>query len=141
MVETSSFIVSLVFSSCVFVLLFGVYIVTSRRPGNAVIYHPLRLLREEDVGAILQKRGPFSWATEAWSATEDDLVDAAGLDATVYLHLFTAGNYVAIQSLPRHSRLHLHNAGHHSWTRKTSSKQFSNHFKCFVWVMPIASMH
>lgn len=91
MVETSSFIVSLVFSSCVFVLLFGVYVVTSRRPGNAVIYHPLRLLRGEDAGAILQARGPFTWATEAWKATEDDIADAAGLDATVYLHLFTAG--------------------------------------------------
>lgn len=91
MVQTSSFIVSLVFSSCVFVLLYGVYIVTSRRPGNAVIYHPLRLLRDEDVFAILRARGPFSWAWEAWKASEDDIVDAAGLDAAIYLHLFTAG--------------------------------------------------
>lgn len=93
MVETTSFIVSLAFSSGVFVLLLGVYIVTSRRPGNAVIYHPLRLLRGEDVGAIMQGRGLFSWAMEAWKATEDEIVDVAGLDAAVYLHLFTAGTH------------------------------------------------
>lgn len=106
MVETSSFVVSLLFSSCVFVTLFGVYIVTSRRPGNAVIYHPLRVLRGEDVGAILQGRGPFSWATEAWKASEDEVVDAAGLDAAVYLHLFTTGMCLSAQSSPRNSHPH-----------------------------------
>jgi hypothetical protein len=75
-----------------------VYIVTSRRPGNAVVYHPLRLLRDEDVGAILRARGPFSWALEAWKASEDDIVDAAGLDAAIYLHLFTAALEIIVLS-------------------------------------------
>jgi hypothetical protein len=91
MVATSSFIISLVFSSCVLVLLLGLYVVASRRAGNAVVYHPLRVLRGEDPATILKGRGPFSWAFEAWKATESELVDAAGLDATVYLHLFHAG--------------------------------------------------
>ncbi|KAG0592601.1 hypothetical protein KC19_1G265900 [Ceratodon purpureus] len=98
MVTTSSFVISLVFSSSCLVVLFGVYVFTSRRPGNAVIYHPLRVLRGEDPGIILKGRGPFSWAFDAWKATESDLVDAAGLDATVYLHLFHAALQIIVLS-------------------------------------------
>lgn len=91
MATTSSFITSLVTSFVIFCLLMIVYAILSRRPGNAVIYYPLRILRGEDGPALAKRRGMFSWVTESLKASEDDIVAVAGLDAAVYMHLFTAG--------------------------------------------------
>lgn len=92
MASQASFITSLITSFVVFVILMLLYAILSRRPGNAVIYYPLRILRGEDGTVVAKRRKPFSWAIDAFKAKEDDIVAAAGLDAAVYLHLFTAGN-------------------------------------------------
>lgn len=67
-----------------------VYFILSRRPGNAPVYYPLRILRGEDGAVAAKRRGPFSWITESYRATDAEIVAAAGLDAAVYIHLFTA---------------------------------------------------
>ncbi|KAG0616625.1 hypothetical protein M758_5G129300 [Ceratodon purpureus] len=90
MVQQASFITSLVTSCVVFLVLNLVYIILHRRPGNAVIYYPLRLLRGEDAATVAKRHGAFTWIVESFRATEDDIVAAGGLDAAVYMHLFTA---------------------------------------------------
>jgi hypothetical protein len=87
MATTGSFITSLTTSFLIFCLLLIVYAILSRRPGNAVVYYPGRILRAK-------KRGMFSWVKDAYRASEDEIVAVAGLDAAVYMHLFTAGNNV-----------------------------------------------
>lgn len=94
MATQSSFITSLVTSLIVFLVLWLVYAILSRRPGNAVIYYPLRVLRGEDGPTVAKRRGgAFAWVREAFKAKEDDIVATAGLDAAVYMHLFTAGMF------------------------------------------------
>lgn len=90
MTATSAFITSLVTSFLVFLVLFVVYLFLSRRPGNFHIYYPIRALHGE--GPFGSKRGRFQWAIDAFKATDEELVAVAGLDATVYIHLFTTGN-------------------------------------------------
>ena len=89
MTTTASFVTSLLTSFIVFCVLLVVFLILSRRPGNFNIYYPLRVLRGE--GPFAKKRGAFGWIKEAYQATEEDLVAIAGLDATVYIHLFTTG--------------------------------------------------
>lgn len=96
MATTASFITSLVTSFAIFCLLMVVYAILSRRAGNAVVYYPLRILKGEDGPVLAKRRKLFSWAIEAFKAKEDDIVAAAGLDAAVYMHLFTAGNHRAL---------------------------------------------
>jgi len=91
MVAQASFITSLVTSFVVFCILILAYAILSRRPENAVVYYPLRVLRGEDGAALAKRRGPLAWIIESFKATDDDIVAAAGLDAAVYMHLFTAG--------------------------------------------------
>lgn len=92
MVEQASFITSLVTSFVIFCILLVLYSILRQRPGNALIYYPLRILRGEDGPTVVAKhRGPFTWIVESFKATEDDIVAAGGLDAAVYMHLFTAG--------------------------------------------------
>lgn len=91
MVAQASFITSLVTSFVVFCILILAYCILSRRPENAVVYYPLRVLRGEDGAALAKRRGPLAWIVESFKATDDDIVAAAGLDAAVYMHLFTAG--------------------------------------------------
>lgn len=92
MTTTASFITSLLTSFIVFCVLLVVFAILSRRPGNFNIYYPLRVLRGE--GPFAKKRGAFGWIKEAYLASEEDLVAIAGLDATVYIHLFTTGMHV-----------------------------------------------
>lgn len=91
MTAISSFITSLATSFVVFVILVLLFLILSRRPGNAHIYYPLRALRGEL--PLSKRRGVFTWAIEAFKVSEKELVARAGLDATVYIHLFTAGKY------------------------------------------------
>jgi hypothetical protein len=90
MTATSAFITSLVTSFLVFLVLFVVYLFLSRKPGNFHVYYPIRALHGE--GPFGSKRGRFQWAIDAFKATDEELVAVAGLDATVYVHLFTTGN-------------------------------------------------
>lgn len=99
MATQSSFITSLVTSLIVFLVLWLVYAILSRRPGNAVIYYPLRVLRGEDGPTVAKRRGgAFAWVREAFKAKEDDIVATAGLDAAVYMHLFTAAFQIILIS-------------------------------------------
>lgn len=91
MTANSAFVTNLVISFLVFVFLFFVFLILSRRPGNFHVYFPLRALRGE--GPFGNKRGPFQWAIDAFKATEEELVAVAGLDATVYINLFTTGTH------------------------------------------------
>lgn len=99
MVEQASFITSLVTSFVVFCILLVAYAILSRRPGNAVIYYPLNILRGEDPAALVKRRSPISWITDSFKASEADIVRAGGLDAAVYMHLFTAGTILIDRSL------------------------------------------
>lgn len=98
MATDSSFVTSLVTSFIVFCILLVVYAILSKRPGNAVVYYPLRILRGEDGPAVVKRRGMFSWVTDSFRASEDDIVAAAGLDAAVYMHLFTAALEIMVLS-------------------------------------------
>ncbi|KAG0617408.1 hypothetical protein M758_5G188100 [Ceratodon purpureus] len=98
MATTGSFITSLVTSFVIFCILLIVYAILSRRPGNAVIYYPLRILRGEDGPAVVKRRGMFSWVLDSFKASEDDIVAVAGLDAAVYMHLFTAALEIVVLS-------------------------------------------
>ena len=57
-----------------------------------MVYYPGRILRGENGPELAKKRGMFSWVKDAYRASEDEIVAVAGLDAAVYMHLFTAGN-------------------------------------------------
>jgi len=96
MTTTASFITSLLTSFIVFCVLLVVFAILSRRPGNFNIYYPLRVLRGE--GPFAKKRGAFGWIKEAYLASEEDLVAIAGLDATVYIHLFTTALKIIVLS-------------------------------------------
>jgi hypothetical protein len=98
MVEQASFITSLVTSFVVFCILLVAYSILSRRPGNAVIYYPLSILRGEDAAALVKRRSPISWITDSFKASEADIVAAGGLDAAVYMHLFTAALQIILLS-------------------------------------------
>lgn len=89
MTATAAFVTSLVISFVIFVVLFLLFLILSRRPGNFHVYHPLRALRGE--GPFGNKYGPFQWAIDAFRVTDEQLVAAAGLDAVVYVNLFTTG--------------------------------------------------
>lgn len=105
MVQQASFITSLVTSFVVFCILMLVYVILHRRPGNAVIYYPLRLLRGEDPATVAKRHGAFSWIIDPIKATEDDIVATGGLDAAVYMQLFTAGIIPIFHTSSHHPRV------------------------------------
>lgn len=80
--NVSGFITSLVTSFIIFVVLLILRGLLCRRPSNAVIYYPAKILNN-----ITPPSNPgfFSWITEAYSASEDYVVQHAGLDAAVYI--------------------------------------------------------
>ncbi|WOL07883.1 hypothetical protein Cni_G16632 [Canna indica] len=84
--DFSSFITSLGTSFVIFVVLMVVFTWLQRKPGNAVIYYPNRILRGLDpLEGRTRTRNPLAWIKEAVLASEADVIDAAGVDAAVYL--------------------------------------------------------
>ncbi|XP_008784823.2 CSC1-like protein ERD4 [Phoenix dactylifera] len=84
--DFNSFLTSLGTSFLIFVVLMLLFAWLSRRPGNEVVYYPNRVLRGLDAWEGRRRtRNPFAWIQEAFSATEADVVEAAGVDAAVYL--------------------------------------------------------
>ncbi|KAF3774340.1 CSC1-like protein [Nymphaea thermarum] len=81
--DTSSFLTSLLTSFLIFVVLVLLFLYLSQKPGNEVVYFPNRILKglEPREGS----RGPFAWVRGAFGASEQELVDLAGLDAAVYI--------------------------------------------------------
>lgn len=98
MATTGSFVTSLLTSFVIFLVLILIYAILSRRPGNAVIYYPLRILRGENGPEVAKKRRFLGWAIDSFKASEDDVVAVAGLDAAIYLHLFTAALEIIVLS-------------------------------------------
>ncbi|KAG2318996.1 hypothetical protein Bca4012_054779 [Brassica carinata] len=83
--EFASFLVSLGTSAIIFVVLMFLFTWLSRRPGNAPVYYPNRILKGMDPweGSSLT-RNPFAWIREAFTSTEQDVVKLSGVDTAVY---------------------------------------------------------
>lgn len=86
--DFSSFLTSLATSFLIFVLLMFLFAWLSRKPGNAVIYYPNRILKNmspwEGNGSGSLTRNPFAWIKEAFSSSEADIIAMSGVDTAVY---------------------------------------------------------
>ncbi|KAL7211361.1 hypothetical protein ACSBR2_014275 [Camellia fascicularis] len=88
--DFSSFLTSLGTSCVIFVVLVLLFVWLSRKPGNAVVYYPNRILKGMDPfegGSIT--RNPFAWIREALSSTEQDIINMSGVDSAVYFVFLT----------------------------------------------------
>ncbi|KAK4782617.1 hypothetical protein SAY86_016719 [Trapa natans] len=83
--DLSSFVTSLTTSFLIFLVLMLLFTWLSGRPGNKFIYFPNRILKGFDpVEGGYASRNPFSWAYEAFSSTEQDIIALSGVDTAVY---------------------------------------------------------
>lgn len=78
--DFSSFVTSVGTSFLIFVVLVLLYVWLSKKPGNAVVYYPNRILR----GLDPNENGSKSWIQEALSSTEQDVISLSGVDTAVY---------------------------------------------------------
>lgn len=104
MVSVGAFVTSLLTSALIFVILVLVFVYLSRRPGNKFVYYPALIASGRDPPDATKSRGPLTWISEAYSATEEDVVAVAGLDAAIYITLFSTALkiilYTSIFALP-----------------------------------------
>lgn len=91
--EISSFVTSLVTSLLIFLILFALHAFFSKKPGNAVVYYPSKIIKNIPPPS---QTGAFSWISEAWSATEDQILHHAGLDATVYMIFLSSALWICL---------------------------------------------
>ncbi|RWW77115.1 hypothetical protein BHE74_00014765 [Ensete ventricosum] len=90
--DFSSFVTSLGTSLIIFVVLMLAFTWLKRKPGNAVIYYPNRILRGVNpLEGRTMTRNPLAWIKEAVKASEADVIAAAGVDAAVYLVFLSSG--------------------------------------------------
>ncbi|GLT59149.1 hypothetical protein SLA2020_319850 [Shorea laevis] len=83
--DFSSFVTSLVTSFVIFIVLMLLFVWLSRRPGNAVVYYPNRILKGLDPeNGRSSIRNPFAWIREALSSSEQDVINMSGVDTAVY---------------------------------------------------------
>ncbi|PON37080.1 Calcium-dependent channel [Parasponia andersonii] len=83
--DFSSFLTSLGTSFVIFLVLVLLFSWLSRKPGNAVVYYPNRILRGLDPNENGSgSRGLFGWIGEALSSTEEDVISSSGVDTAVY---------------------------------------------------------
>nr|GMD06459.1 CSC1-like protein ERD4 [Ipomoea batatas] len=90
--DFNSFLTSLGTSFVIFVVLMMLFVWLSRKPGNAVVYYPNRILKGLDPvenGSV--SRNPLSWIREALSSTEADIISMSGVDTAVYFVFLTTG--------------------------------------------------
>nr|GEW78974.1 CSC1-like protein ERD4 [Tanacetum cinerariifolium] len=75
--DLSSFITSLTTSFLIFVILMTLFAWLSTKQGNTVIYYPNRILKGLDPweGSSSRTRNPFAWIREAFSSTEQDVIN------------------------------------------------------------------
>lgn len=89
--DLNSFLTSLGTSFVIFVVLMLVFAFLSRRPGNAVVYYPNRILKGLDPadggGSLI--RNPFAWIREALASSEQDVINMSGVDTSVYFVFLT----------------------------------------------------
>ncbi|CAH9076424.1 unnamed protein product [Cuscuta epithymum] len=99
--DFSSFLTSLGTSFVIFVVLMLLFTWLSRKPGNAVVYYPNRILKGLDpVENGYATRNPFAWIREAFSSTEADIIRMSGVDTAVYfVFLTTALGILVISGL------------------------------------------
>ncbi|CAA7062349.1 unnamed protein product [Microthlaspi erraticum] len=83
--EFGAFLLSLGTSAVIFVVLMLLFTWLSRRSGNVSIYYPNRILKgmEPWEGGSLT-RNPFAWVREAFTSSEQDVVNLSGVDTAVY---------------------------------------------------------
>ncbi|VVA93071.1 unnamed protein product [Arabis nemorensis] len=83
--EFGSFLLSLGTSAVIFVVLMFLFSWLSRKEGNVSIYYPNRILKGMDPweGSSLT-RNPFAWIREAFTTSEQDVVNLSGVDTAVY---------------------------------------------------------
>jgi hypothetical protein len=90
--DFSSFLTSLGTSFLIFVVLMLLFAWLSKKPGNAVVYYPNRILKGLDpVEGGSRTRNPFAWIHEAMSASEQDVISISGFDTAVYLVFLGTG--------------------------------------------------
>ncbi|XP_009377479.2 CSC1-like protein ERD4 [Pyrus x bretschneideri] len=83
--DLSSFLTSLGTSFLIFVVLMFLFAWLSRKPGNAVVYYPNRILRGlEPWEGESRTRNPFAWIKEALYSTEQKVISMSGVDTAVY---------------------------------------------------------
>ncbi|XP_050233811.1 CSC1-like protein ERD4 [Mercurialis annua] len=89
--DFTSFLTSLGTSFLIFVILMLLFTWLSRRPGNAVVYYPNRILKGLDPweGGGSSSRNPFTWIREAFSSSEQDVINMSGVDTAVYFVFLT----------------------------------------------------
>lgn len=91
--DTSGFVTSLVTSLLIFVVLYLLHAWLSRKPGNAVVYYPSKMVKNIPPPT---GHGLFSWVGESWSATEEQILLHAGLDATVYMIFLSSALWICL---------------------------------------------
>ncbi|KAL2610803.1 hypothetical protein R1flu_022495 [Riccia fluitans] len=89
MVSVSAFITSLLTSFVIFVVLVVIFTNLSQRKSNVPVYYPALLLKGRSPPDLNVRRTPWAWIKEAWEAKEDEVAEIAGLDAIIYINLFT----------------------------------------------------
>ncbi|EXB24359.1 Uncharacterized membrane protein [Morus notabilis] len=87
--DSSSFLTSLATSFVIFIVLVLLYIWLSKKPGNAVVYYPNRILR----GLDPKDNGSKSWIHVALSSTEQDVISISGVDTAVYFVFLSTAVY------------------------------------------------
>ncbi|KDP38019.1 hypothetical protein JCGZ_04662 [Jatropha curcas] len=88
--DFSSFLTSLATSFVIFVILMLLFTWLSRKPGNAVVYYPSRILKGLDAWeGGSRTRNPLAWIWEAFSSTEQDIINVSGVDTAVYFVFLT----------------------------------------------------
>ncbi|CAM6020246.1 unnamed protein product [Sphagnum balticum] len=106
--DYSAFITSLLTSFAIFCLLVLVYTVLSRWPMNYNIYYCSRILSGSGPPPLPPRSrfvwNPFAWIKEAFIATDVQLAETAGLDATIYINFFSTAleifGYSALFCMP-----------------------------------------
>ncbi|XP_060178973.1 CSC1-like protein ERD4 [Lycium barbarum] len=96
-----SFLTSLATSFIIFVVLMLLFTWLSRKPGNAEVYYPNRILKGMNpVEGGYMARNPFAWIREAMSSSETDIINMSGVDTAVYfVFLGTALGIFAFSAL------------------------------------------
>lgn len=94
--DLSSFITSLATSFIIFLILMLLFTWLSRKPGNAVVYYPNRILKDLDPWeGGSGSRNPFAWIKEVMSAKESDIIKMSGLDSAVYFVFLSTSSFSA----------------------------------------------
>ncbi|KAH7427494.1 hypothetical protein KP509_10G046800 [Ceratopteris richardii] len=91
--DISGFVTSIITSLSIFFVLLVLHAWLSRQSRNAVIYYPSKLLKGI---APPPQQGFFPWVREAWSVSDDQILQHAGLDATVYMIFLSSAFWICM---------------------------------------------